>query len=105
MRRTVIPELLDDDAGTPKEIADSLADLRFVNRWFGGIRTTERLVRRALRDVGRRELSLLEVGAGTGDVLLKLQKRFAKESLTLSLTMLDRRETHFGANNGRRVNS
>ena len=39
MRRTVTPELLDSDSGTPAEVAASLADLNFINRWFGGIAT------------------------------------------------------------------
>ena len=36
MRRVVVPELLDSDAGTPREVEGSLADLRMVNRFFGG---------------------------------------------------------------------
>ena len=38
MKREVIPELLDSDAGTAREISDSLADLRMINRYFGGAR-------------------------------------------------------------------
>ena len=44
MKRIVTPELLDSDAGTPKEIADSLADLRGINRKFGGIGTTQAMI-------------------------------------------------------------
>ena len=68
MRRTVIPELLDDDLGTAAEIAETLTDLRHINEWFGGMRTTTALLRRVARECGCRKLSVLEVGAGTGDV-------------------------------------
>jgi hypothetical protein len=36
MKRVVIPELLDSDAGTPAEIATELRDLWRINSWFGG---------------------------------------------------------------------
>ena len=49
MRRVVIPELLDTDAGSPEEVADSLADLRWVNRWFGGVATTCSMIQRVSR--------------------------------------------------------
>ncbi len=49
MNRTVEPELLDTDAGTPQEVADSLADLRAINRRFGGVSTMRDLVRRVAR--------------------------------------------------------
>ena len=42
MDRIVIPELLDTDAGTPREVEDSLADLKMINRYFGGHRTMTR---------------------------------------------------------------
>ena len=35
MKREVIAELLDEDLGTPQEIASSLDDLRHINGWFG----------------------------------------------------------------------
>lgn len=94
MRRIVIPELLDDDLGTPAEIAASLADLRRINRWFGGISTTESMVRRAAYETRTDNLSLLEVGAGSGDVPTEVQRRLAGAGITLSLTLLDRNATH-----------
>ena len=66
MKRKVIAELLDDDLGTPEEIADSLGDLRHINNWFGGTATTTTLLRRVARETGRTKLSLLEIGAGLG---------------------------------------
>ena len=44
MKRQSVPELLDTDSGAPAEIAGALADLRFINRSFGGITTTEEMI-------------------------------------------------------------
>ena len=40
MKRIVTTEWLDSDKGTPAEVAASLADLRGINRRFGGVATT-----------------------------------------------------------------
>ena len=50
MKRVVIPELLDTDAGTPAEISAALSDLRHINQWFGGIAATQSMI----AQVGRR---------------------------------------------------
>jgi len=94
MRRTVIPELLDDDLGTVAEIAETLSDLRHINRWFGGMRTTTALLRRVGRECGSRKLSILEVGAGAGDVPLAAQSMLAAYGIGLQVTLLDRRWSH-----------
>ncbi len=94
MKRVVIPELLDSDDGTPAEVAGSLADLRMVNRVFGGARTTLTLLRRATRAVGGREFSHLEVAAGSGDVPRYAQRELAQSGVTLRVTLLDRSATH-----------
>ena len=102
MKRTVIPELLDDDLGAPQEIAASLADLRRINRWFGGIATTESMVRRVVAQTGSRELSLLEVGAGSGDVPNEVRRRLSSSGIRLKLTLLDRQASHLS--HGRHAN-
>jgi ubiquinone/menaquinone biosynthesis C-methylase UbiE len=94
MKRRVTAELLDDDLGTPEEIAVSLRDLRHINDWFGGTRTTITLLRQVAREAGRRELSLLEVGAGRGDVPFEAQRVLAREGITLRITLLDRVWSH-----------
>jgi len=103
MRRTVIPELLDSDAGTPAEIAGTLADLRLINRWFGGVDTTHAMVEQVASELKSTSLSLsmLEVAAGSGDVPRKVQQRVQTCGLQLSVTLLDRARTHL--NGGRAV--
>ncbi len=87
-------ELLDSDSGTPAEIAASLADLRRINCWFGGVSTTEHLLRQIARRCGTRSLSLLEVAAGAGDVPVILKRRLRSQGITLEITLLDRSPAH-----------
>lgn len=98
MQRTSIAELLDEDRGTAEEIAASLGDLRHINDWFGGTCTTILLLRRVVRISGCRKLSLLEVGAGAGDVPLAAQRALARESIDLQVTLLDKAASHLPAN-------
>lgn len=94
MKRKVIAELLDDDLGTPEEVADSLKDLRHINDWFGGTRTTLSLLRSVAREAGTNELSLLEIGSGHGDVPLAAKHALQEDGLTLRVTLLDRVWSH-----------
>lgn len=103
MRRKVIPELLDDDLGTPSEIAASLVDLRHINDWFGGTRTTAALLRRISQESGQPELSLLEVGAGAGDVPEGARRIFEKNGCNLRVTLMDRMWSHLPADCARSV--
>ena len=94
MQRRVTAELLDEDLGTAEEIAVSLDDLRHINKWFGGERTTLCLLRRIVAKTGSKHLSLLELGAGRGDVPLAVQKRLQHEGNGVEVTLLDQRSTH-----------
>jgi ubiquinone/menaquinone biosynthesis C-methylase UbiE len=98
MQRKVIAELLDQDLGTASAVASSLADLRRINQWFGGTRTTIQLLRRIARESGSRELSLLEVGAGAGDVPQEAKTVLSGDGLELEITLLDRMSSHLPSN-------
>jgi ubiquinone/menaquinone biosynthesis C-methylase UbiE len=103
MKRAIIPELLDSDAGTPSEIAASLSDLNRINRWFGGIATTRSLVEQVAREQGTRELSLLEVAAGSGAVPVAVRVGLAQSGIQVEVTLLDRAATHLKNGNWRAV--
>lgn len=105
MKRAVIPELLDTDCGTSAEVSASLGDLRRINRWFGGVATTEDLVWRVARQISSSSLSLLEVAAGTGYVPQTAGERLLDRGCSLQITSLDRAASHLSLhpNNGDRA--
>ena len=114
MKRLPTPELLDLDAGTPAEVAASLADLELINRWFGGTSTTARMIERVAQACeaqspvasGRRKdgdpisLSLLDVAAGSGYVVQVVEQVLQRKRIHLDFALLDRAASHVG-NGGR----
>jgi ubiquinone/menaquinone biosynthesis C-methylase UbiE len=94
MRRTVAAELLDADAGTHAEVADSLADLRWINQTFGGTSTTVNLLRRVSMKTVLKSLSFLDVAGASGDVAGDARKQLFKHGLNLDTVVLDRAATH-----------
>jgi SAM-dependent methyltransferase len=94
MKRVVDPELLDNDNGTPREIADSLADLRMFNRVFGGIRAMSTLLREVAERRGLKDMSWLDVAGGAGDVASLTQHELLRSGIKLHPVVLDRASTH-----------
>jgi SAM-dependent methyltransferase len=98
MRRKVISELLDQDRGTPAEVAASLVDLRHINDWFGGTGATVALLQRIAAESNCRKLSLLEVASGAGDLPRAAQRALAGDGTELRVTLLDRVPSHLPRN-------
>lgn len=98
MKRQPSLELLDSDAGTPAEVAGTLRDLKMFNQVFGGVRTSEKLVQRALARKPGQNASLLEVAAGAGFVPARIRERLSSQ-LDLKITLLDRARTHLNGSN------
>jgi ubiquinone/menaquinone biosynthesis C-methylase UbiE len=98
MRRRPTPELLDTDSGTAAEVAASIRDLRWFNRWFGGIRTSRLLIETVSRRTQKTDFSLLEVAAGDGFVPQNLRREFEPSRIRLNITLLDRVPSHLPAN-------
>ena len=94
MKRVVVPELLDTDAGTPREVAGSIADLRMFNRAFGGIRVMARLLRRVAESRGLNETSWLDVAGSEGFVATLTRKTLARSGTIVHPVVLDRAPTH-----------
>src|ERR1700730_14726503 len=65
MQRVDAPEILDSDACSPADVETSMRDLGRVNRWFGGVATTQKMVERVAQVSGTKQLSLLEVAGGS----------------------------------------
>jgi ubiquinone/menaquinone biosynthesis C-methylase UbiE len=100
MKRIPQQELLDTDAGTPAEVASTLADLRMFNRWFGGVAVTTRLVDRVVEKTKSESLSLLDVAAGAGYVPRMVRDQLARRGFRLEVTLLDRAASHVGNGGG-----
>ena len=98
MRRRVVPELLDADQGTDREVRDSLRDLRHINSLFGGVTSTTAMVRKIAKATGEKHFSLLEVASGTGFVPHAAQDWLAGDGIALDISLLDRAPTHLPSN-------
>jgi ubiquinone/menaquinone biosynthesis C-methylase UbiE len=96
MKRVVVPELLDTDAGTPREVENSLKDLRMFNRWFGGVHTMSSLLRRIARQRQLKELTWLDVAGSEGYVATLTQSSLARSGTSLRPVIMDRALTHLG---------
>ncbi len=94
MQRVNTTEILDSDTCPPVEVETSLRDLCRINRWFGGITTTRRLLERVAAATGKKHFSLLEVAAGFGEVSTIASRQLAHKGITLEVTDLDRVRTH-----------
>jgi Methyltransferase domain len=101
MKRVPTAELLDTDTGTPAEVAASLGDLGRINRWFGGVSTTQDMISRVARETDQSSLSLLEVAAGSGLVPETARRNLGHSGMQLQVTLLDRAPSHLS--NGTRA--
>ncbi len=98
MKRLVTPELMDNDAATPAEVQQTLADLRRINRWFGGIRTTRHMLEKVIaRSPAHGAFTVLDVGAGSGDVSLSAARQLRPRA-RIEVTLMDRMTAHLPRN-------
>ena len=96
MLRHVVPERLDIDAGTPREVLASLDDLQLINTLFGGVTSTAKMIRKVSQ--GAKQLSLLEVASGNGFVPHAANDWLASDNIALDISLLDRAPTHLPTN-------
>jgi hypothetical protein len=94
MLRTNSEEILDSKDCPPNEIQTSLRDLSRINRWFGGVATTRKLLERVVSVTGLKRLSVLEVAAGLGDIPRSAARQLARYGVSLEITDMDRDSSH-----------
>src|SRR5579864_5163180 len=94
MQRVNTAEILDSDACPPVEAEASLRDLCRINRWFGGVATTRNLIERVSSATREKSFSLLEVGAGFGEVSKTAGRQLERKGISLEVTDLDRVRSH-----------
>ena len=98
MKRRPTHELLDSDSGSPAEVAASMLDLRWFNRWFGGIATSREMIAAIAGKTGKAQFSVLEVAAGDGFVPRTLVENLQSSGIKLDFTLLDRAASHLPKN-------
>lgn len=94
MQRVDAPEILDSDTCSAAEVQGVLKTLGRINRWFGGVATTQKMVERVADVADRKTLSLLEVASGAGEVPLLVREGVAQRGISLTVTLLDRARSH-----------
>lgn len=94
MRRVVTPEILDSDDCPAAEVAASLRDISGINRKFGGVSGSLSLIQRVAATMGKRHFSMLEVGAGFGELPKLVAERLAPLGIALDTTLLDLKRSH-----------
>lgn len=89
-KRAVLPELMDDFSSGGTELREALRKLRLLNRIFVAAAPTLYGVRRLWEESGKpSSLSILDVGAGSGDVNKRLLKWADQQGVALSITLVD----------------
>lgn len=94
MKRVVVPELLDSDAGTPREVEDSLKDLQMINRRFGGAQVMSDLLHQIAVQRRLESIAWLDVAGASGDIAALAQKTLARKGVRLEPVLLDRAASH-----------
>jgi hypothetical protein len=94
MQRINTEEILDSDACPVDEATTSLQDLCRMNRWFGGVGTTRKLIERITDRTAQKHFSVLEVASGFGEVPKIVTRQLKSKGITLEVTLLDRLRSH-----------
>jgi ubiquinone/menaquinone biosynthesis C-methylase UbiE len=92
-RRSCQLERLDTGDYTPGEYEVCLSELRFINRWIGDTWALKKTLFREIERRGLSEYSVLDVGAGSGELLREIAKFANKSKRKAKLTGLELNET------------
>ena len=85
-------EHIDKGDYTPAEYEGCLAELRRVNRWLGDLRALRRSVLPDIERGGARAFTLLDVGAGTGELLREVALASRSRGVTARMVGLELNE-------------
>lgn len=91
--REIKPEHMDDTSQGGPQLQEALVHLRRLNRLFGAAAPTLYGVKRLWKAAGSpKELSILDIGAGSGDVNDKLLRWALEEGVRLNVKLVDMTE-------------
>ncbi len=91
-RRSEERELIDGDAYDLAEYLGTLADLRRVNRYLGGAQALTRHLFPMIAALDRRPVRLLDVGAGSGDIPIRIAAWARRQGIELEFVVVDLNE-------------
>lgn len=78
-RRSYKLEDIDTGNYTPEEYEGCIGELQFVNRWMGDAHSLKRTLLREIEEQSLRRFSVLDVGAGSGE-LLRVAAKWARQT-------------------------
>lgn len=84
-----MPERLDTGDYTAIEYAQWLREISWINRTFGEVRALRRSLMREVRAGGEQMVTALEIGAGSGTLMRKLQRWLGTRETFLVGTEID----------------
>lgn len=87
-------ELLDLHQGSRAEVRRSLRDIARINNILGGTKISTDAIFAMLEDARKYDASVLDIGAGIGDIPLHLQQSAARRGLKLQTFALDLNARH-----------
>ncbi|GAC1445010.1 MAG: hypothetical protein NVSMB52_05070 [Chloroflexota bacterium] len=87
LRRHDVPELLDSPQTVLSELHGNLADIRFINAWFGGTSILLRHLRPFI--ASNRTTSILDVATGSADIPLAVWRWASRHGFHVNITALD----------------
>lgn len=90
-------ERIDTGDYTPAEYDRFLREIRFINWFTGDLRTLRKTLFRAIERDGLYEFSVLDVGAGSGEILAGIRKFAGETGRKAHLTGLDLNEVSTGS--------
>jgi SAM-dependent methyltransferase len=90
--RSTKAELMDGTGYSFDEFIGSLADLRRVNRYLGGRRALAQHLFPMIEALGRRRVSLLDVGTGSADIPAMIVEWARARGIELTFVVLDLNE-------------
>lgn len=82
-------EIMDDLYCSGPVVAQTLRELEFINKWLGGNRVTIDAVASLERKIAKHHLSIIDVGCGSGEMLILLNEWTEKRKIQSKLTGID----------------
>ena len=89
MKRSTAKEMMDSPDNPHELLENDLRNLRTINRYLGNYRSVLRGVARLVDEYKLRHFSLLDVGAGSGDIPATIARWARRNSLSAELIALD----------------